>query len=186
LSVNGTVDYDSLRIALMNTYSNEALYHLGLIIPLILAVVSLFSSNTIHNYYKGGKYSRLLLYFLFSFLIGLIVYSGVKLFYWSWLTSESLIIPVEAVSVNSTRPIYEMGRWVVGEFNSTQILFLEHTFSGTSFTDWSYLCYFAFPFVLALIILWAFFDRVYYWKWIRNRWNIWMLKRRLASSCKKS
>lgn len=168
----------------MNTYGNEALYHLGLIITLILAIVSLISSSTMHNFYKGGKFSRLSLYLLFSFLISLIIYSGVKFFYWSWLTSESLAIPVSSVSVNSTRPIYDMGCWVVGEFNSTKILFLEYTFSGSSFNGWSIFYYFGIPFAIVMISSWIFFDRYFYPKWIRNKWNFWKLKRRLASYCK--
>jgi hypothetical protein len=144
-------DFESLRIALMNTYNNQALTHAGYIIALVIALFTLVSSETIKDYYNQGKFKRFSVHFIFSSVTGFIIYFISKIVYWSWLGSETLTVTMEnAASTQSITLVYGIQKVVMERFSGIPYLFINFTYGTFGFNYWSFFFYLLLPIMIFL------------------------------------
>jgi hypothetical protein len=96
--------FDNQRIALMNTYNNQTVTHAGYLITTIVAILSLFITFLTQSKAKiFSEKHQLICFVAFTIVISLALFIIVRIFFWSWMTSEVLgVTPTQAINQNTT------------------------------------------------------------------------------------
>jgi hypothetical protein len=95
--------FENDRLALLNSYDSQTLTHAGFLVTVSLAFAALLitiPSSKDDNLEKiFGKYKNWIILVSFLFLTTLLLYISYRMFFWSWMSSEVMVVtPQEAIA----------------------------------------------------------------------------------------
>lgn len=86
----GNPEFEKMRKTLLNHYHSENITHSGFIIALIIGTLGLLANWV--NFFDRGTVPILVLYLIFSLVLGLAFYAGGRIYYWTMLSNSALIL----------------------------------------------------------------------------------------------
>jgi len=88
-------NYENLRTALMQYYNEKVSNNTNYIISLTVAIFTIFFTNNIFSEMKNNPTSIFLVILLVNLFLTLIVHTGTRIFFWSWMGSRLLYVVEE-------------------------------------------------------------------------------------------
>ncbi len=151
-------DFQTIVLSLLDGYSSQTIAHVGYIVGLTIGIAAILYQVKFKDFFKDYQFWKRILFFYtpLSMLTGSIFFVGLRLQFWSWLTTTVLRVPYGEISnklANSIDPFYTPV-WAIQDYCVTLYRYY--------FPDYSYLfdqygialiLVFSIPIIVAAIII---------------------------------
>ena len=145
-----STDFETIRIALMQSYNSQAITHVGYVVALVVAILPLFNLLISGKFLSFGIRRRFLFYFSTSVLINLIVYFICRISFWSWLGSVVLVVtPEQVATISSPTQIYGIQTYLLTTYQGYTHSIFDLHFWAKLFSSWGGII----PVILILTVL---------------------------------
>lgn len=153
-------NFEQLRTALMNSYNSQTITHAGYAVAFLLGFFSLLASKRFGEFYDRRRITS---YFVIGLILSLIVYSGLRLVFWSYISSDVLsVTKTDLQNVSGNTFIAKIQTFVLDRFRNGS------RSPENSVTVWSYEFATSYtvvaPIVAMTFILGLSFSTIYYLK----------------------
>lgn len=114
--------FEDLRLGLANSYNSQTITHAGYFIGFLAVFATLISRiDTLRN--ECSRFIKS----IFGMLVGLFLYAGYRLLFWSWLGSEVLTVtPAQAIAQEQNTLIYGIQFYLLEEFKKIPLIGTVH------------------------------------------------------------
>lgn len=160
-SATNQTDFESLRIGLLNTYTSQAIAHVGLFATFVVGLaVIVYQLKFGTSFEDNNRIIRIIIFYVpIALLLGAIVYYMFRIVFWSSLSTIVLTINPPQQAINGSEILWIQNQTVSSFVNSHGIASIAYSINQHQFG------FLSFGFFSICIFLYLFgFDYFYSWR----------------------